>query len=623
MAKRSPASTPKAAQPVESVTIRYDLFDLPTAQHKAGLAGIVLAIRSLKERSELAPDQIPPESVPEIVEGPTDSSVTIRFTQQSLEGLFNDHYDADLVKSTPRDKPRKNPRTKKVVPPVETVEMPKVNERTKKTSLVTGFVYLDVTPRLAVLQKYFPVDGLWLKLWRDLIFQVIRDSKKQAPYRKRAFAKAERLGQADLLESDSDSDDDSDEGEGKGDGSSWRDVVRHAEARAKNDFQTGNVSSALWIGAQSKTAESLGFKGRVDQNVLLHFWPLACLVYVPAFIEVKGDEEPKLHLGKRSERDRDTHFVLAIPEVASLSRFCRQFPQVLDGLGDERFGYRPQRAVITTAAEGALEFVEDLRQLAGEDAADTLRRTVSGIDYIHLSKAGNNVKTLANGRLNVDQRLIEDYRLLARGPNGRPTYSNPLMRTGLIQALLREQAWYEPFGSLLQIWPWTFFIRSAESLRHLPWFWADAATRFQLDADRHQQELEVYRTMSASNPTLEPPATPLPPLINRMVRQYVIRKTEAKTGLEWDKLKEKETPEGKLDIPKDWNDAKEKVASDAFLAARSRREQDFVDFFTSTFCQFKQFLSDDEFRIVANALLEESGPEKVKTLTMLALSANS
>jgi CRISPR-associated protein Cmx8 len=90
----------------EAVVIRYDLFDLPTAQHKAGLAGLVLSIRSLKNRSEKAPDTIPPDSVPVILEGPSNTSITIRFTERSFKGLFDDLYDADLIESDPKEKPR-------------------------------------------------------------------------------------------------------------------------------------------------------------------------------------------------------------------------------------------------------------------------------------------------------------------------------------------------------------------------------------------------------------------------------------------------------------------------------------------------------------------------------------
>ena len=42
------------AAPGASVTVKYDLFDLPTAQHKAGLAGLLLQIESMKARVDAA-----------------------------------------------------------------------------------------------------------------------------------------------------------------------------------------------------------------------------------------------------------------------------------------------------------------------------------------------------------------------------------------------------------------------------------------------------------------------------------------------------------------------------------------------------------------------------------------
>src|SRR5262249_8144461 len=117
--------------------------------------------------------------------------------------------------------------------------------------------------------------------------------------------------------------------------------------------------------------------------------------------------------------------------------------------------------------------------------------------------------------------------------------------------------------------------------------------------------------------------TPTELVIHRLVRNYLFRKTEEKTGLEWDKIKEKKTPEGKVDVPREWNEAKEKLASGIFLEMRSRRGQAFVDHFTATFCSVKQFLPETDSHIVPQALLQEKGRENVKTLPLLALSANS
>src|SRR5260370_18907469 len=185
----------------ESVEIRYDLFDLPTAQHKAGLAGLVFAIRSLKERSEKNPEAIPPESVPEIIEGPDATSVKIRFTGRSAKGLFDDLYDADLIKSEPREKPQTKGKgaAKKEIPSVGKAPLRVVNKKTGQEKEVEGYVYLDVTPRLAPLLPLFPQIPQWLKLWRNVLFQVVRDSKKQAPYKKRAAERFKNSPLADAI----------------------------------------------------------------------------------------------------------------------------------------------------------------------------------------------------------------------------------------------------------------------------------------------------------------------------------------------------------------------------------------------------------------------------------------
>ena len=76
-----------------------------------------------------------------------------------------------------------------------------------------------------------------------------------------------------------------------------------------------------------------------------------------------------------------------------------------------------------------------------------------------------------------------------------------------------------------------------------------------------------------------------------------------------------------MDVPSEYREAREKIVSDVFLAMRSRREQDFVDYFTATICSVGYYLSPEDFQLVADKLLRS--PEDLKTMTMLALSANS
>ena len=50
--------------PSERITLHFDILDLPTAQHRAGLAGLVLQVESMKKR-RLPADRIP-ERIPEL-----------------------------------------------------------------------------------------------------------------------------------------------------------------------------------------------------------------------------------------------------------------------------------------------------------------------------------------------------------------------------------------------------------------------------------------------------------------------------------------------------------------------------------------------------------------------------
>src|SRR4051794_32947209 len=85
----------KAKPQPETITIRYDLHELPTAQHKAGLAGLILQIESMNERKArglLGSDV----EVPEIVEKSL-AAAAIRFTSRSVQSLFDDLYSAEVV----------------------------------------------------------------------------------------------------------------------------------------------------------------------------------------------------------------------------------------------------------------------------------------------------------------------------------------------------------------------------------------------------------------------------------------------------------------------------------------------------------------------------------------------
>jgi CRISPR-associated protein Cmx8 len=104
-------------------------------------------------------------------------------------------------------------------------------------------------------------------------------------------------------------------------------------------------------------------------------------------------------------------------------------------------------------------------------------------------------------------------------------------------------------------------------------------------------------------------------LVYRVVGIYLQRKLSSKYQLEWSAVRD---DPGKR---KDYEEAREKVAREAFLAVRSRSGMDFTDYFASTLCSVSQPLNERQYVALAQALYEDT--DKVRTLTMLALSARS
>ena len=208
----------------------------------------------------------------------------------------------------------------------------------------------------------------------------------------------------------------------------------------------------------------------------------------------------------------------------------------------------------------------------------------------------------------------------------RDRFRNPLFRAGVMLALLEGKPWYLPMRATLMERPWPLFVRSEKTPAGLPWFAADVSKKFQDVSQDYQEEVEAMSEIQNLGAAPDRPKPRLERLVYRLIQNYVRRKTEEKCGIRWEdfkdnKVKDENTGKERINIPREYQEAREKVVSDGFLAMRSRREQDFVDYFTATVCSVAQFLPEDEFCVVAKALLEE--PEKVKTLALLAFSASS
>ncbi len=560
-----------------SVTVTYDLFDLPTAQHKAGLAGLLLQIENMTE--SMTSRNMTVDQIPNVIEVSA-TTATIRFTQESIQGLFDDLYAAEIVEASVKTKWAGATLKREE-------EIEETDPETKKTKRSKRFVYDVVEPTGHFLKHNLPgEEKLWLKLWRNMVWEIPRSKPTtRLPFQCRSEQKPCSEGPP-----------------------AWKDLMAYDKCRKTNSFRTDAISSALLLGAQAANAEAVPFEGRVEQTLLLHFWPLTVLIYVPQQIDNDGEQ-------------KFVGYSLAIPEVANLEEFCDDYPRLLKELSTEKQGYRPAASVIDIPAQSALEFLSHLGGLARHAAGrGRLRHSVNSIEFLHLVKAGNNVKSMASGQIAPNPTLLDKYRAIA-SPSERK-YRNPLFRAALLQSLLDDVDWYVSMSDMLCQRPWQFFLRGDKTPRSMPWFSTDAANRFQLSQTEFEGTVKVHAmTQDTSKPEAKP--TPLDLLVHRLISNFVNRKTEEKSHLKWSDFQKTKNEKGdeRMDIPKDYRDAREKIVSGIFLGMRSRREQDFVDFFTANICSVGQFLREEDFHIVAQALLND--PDTVKTLAMLSLSANS
>ena len=109
-------------------------------------------------------------------------------------------------------------------------------------------------------------------------------------------------------------------------------------------------------------------------------------------------------------------------------------------------------------------------------------------------------------------------------------------------------------------------------------------------------------------------------LMHRIVRTYLGERAKAKSGIDPQKFTKGDNIDWES-VPAAFSEAKRKAGESLFLELRSRRDQAFIDHFTQTLFSGKQFLSESNYSTVALALLHRT--EDVKTLTLMALSANS
>ena len=550
----------KVAPEPEVLELKYDLYSLPTAQHKAGLAGLLMMIESMKAR-KLSP-------LPKISDL-TAAGVKITFTRESMQTVFDDLYAAAYAEVEVKAK-WAGQRPKRAIE--------------RKTVLANGkqktekrFIYNVVQPAGRFLAAWYPAgDDLWLKLWRDMVWSTLRGRPTtRGVYKERADGKPSSVAPA-----------------------TWASLAKSGLLRARGKLRTEPIASSVFIGAQDVNAEKVPFQGTPEDNMLLHFWTLPTLIFAPSSIDRDGKTE-------------SAGYALAIPEPADLCAFVEEVQRLLRSLDPAPAGFRPRAARIDLPAEGGLEYLSHLARARVRRSA--LAETLAAVEVYQLKKRGNSIPVLSAERILPDERVLRDYETL------RQQCRNPLYRSQRIMNLLRGMPWYHGMDTAFNQYPWEFFIWKSGSERatprYIPFFGYDTSRKFRAI------EAELTNIQGGVPMSDQDKDDLLARRVYHLIQGYVRQRAEGRSGEKYEKFRGNKDDKGRVVYPAKYSEAVQRICTDAFLAMRGRRDKDFVEYFTGTICSVPQYLPEDDFLAVSQALATDC--ERIKTLAMLALSANS
>ena len=397
---------------VEELTLDYHLAELPSSQHRAGLAGLVCIIRWL-ERQPAFREKVANGTICKLTRV-DELGATLKLNQSGVKALFDEIYAASTEE---QERPQRlKSKDKQIIPPIREVER-EVTDGKGKTKTKITYVYPIVVPTGSFLadptydKSVEDKNGLWIKLWRDMVWSILRG----VPATRKPFeARAEGSYSDDAT-------------------SVWQQLI-------KAEDYTVELPSTYFLGAQANNAENVPFKDRARLQFLLHFWLFAAQIYVPAVID---NENKRNFVG----------YALAIPDVANLEWFCDQLPEMLSDRSIEKSGYRPRDAIVDLAVASALDIMERLRdrlqQVTGEKLPETI---VFGIDVIHTEKQGNNIRVLSSTRLDPEESMIDQYVQIRDG------FWSPLFRKQCLLNLVNHKPWHYDFDRLLSTLPYELSI---------------------------------------------------------------------------------------------------------------------------------------------------------------------
>ena len=230
-----------------NITLSYQLAELPSSQHRAGLAGLVLMVQELAYQPWFEDRE---GAFIELIDL-DEYKVTLNMNLEGLKALFDFTYKAYNEERCTATKDKKREYSEDDIREIEK------KDKKGKAKLVKEYRYTVVVPQGAFLPYWDESDediskGLWIKLWRDMLWNIVRGvPATRNPFNNRCDDQIYTQDSEKL----------------------WKDLNQPDKATG----QSGNY----YLGSMATTAENIPTKDIIRYQFLLNFAPLFFKFIVP------------------------------------------------------------------------------------------------------------------------------------------------------------------------------------------------------------------------------------------------------------------------------------------------------------------------------------------------------
>ena len=554
-----------AIQNLDLVTLEYRSSELPSSQHRASLAGLILKIQWLQEQANFKQSV---DTVCKIIDLDADKA-TLQFNLNGLTALMKSHYSASFEERESRKLRTKGHKNFRII------EREVYNTDTDKKELTTFYIYKDLVPQGYLVQSFEPPGNdnrVWTKLWQEATWTILRPRDRQRlPFK--AMVSGTDPPEIEKI---------------------WKLLCDQPDAKVA-------LSSTYMLGVQAKNNEGVQISDLARFKFLLNFWSYVAQIYLP--IQVDAKDKVKLH-----------GYAIAIPDVRNLSAFCQHFPSILRQRDTKELWGKPHSAIVRHPIEAGLNSLGSIHTYLSKlipelDVSDLL----FGVDVFHLFRKKDEPQILSIERYLPNRDAIAEFTQL------QDKLFDPLFRLQYWQNLIRDRPRIHGFYSLLRDLPTSETIKNNLFCRDFRTVFRPKNNAMELEKiDETKSDIEIDSgETSKSTATKE---ISIESLLLRLLRTYTRHQLEHRFKLKWDKnWNKKKKEELKHDEAyKNYKEKLKQIVVDLHHDFRRPREgNDFLAYFAAKFTDVYQYITTEEYLLLAQLI--QTQPEQIRILCLLAL----